>query len=276
MLFAALRAPHFDGLARPARRFFRLAAGARRLGFERELTTRMRAESSRTLLAPRACVVALSVPDDIRVLQPSIEYGVLSDLAATQSTGEALALALVSSAQSELTRLPCASGVSAAIGALFLQLRAEPGYLCRVDGLSPDVAERLARHAAIFVLLRTRLDAALSLAEREVLRSDRDRLEYLRMVAERALGCAVPSGLAALMFFDSGPQGSDFEAADCGLAVHAALRERFDEDWFLNPRVGEVLRGACVRGNLLTARELCTELAAGDELGAARALEILG
>ena len=275
VLFSALRATQYDGLARPARRLYRLAEGTRRLGFERELTKRVRAESSVTLFAPSACVVPLSVPDDIRVVQPSIEFGVLSDLVATQSTGEALALALVSPADSELTRLPCAAGVSAAIGGLFQQLRAEPRYLTRMDELSPDVSERLARHAAIFVLLRTRLDAALWLAEQPRVRSDRERLEHLTQAAERALGCVVPPGIAALAFFASPLEGRAFEASACSLALHAALRERFDDDWYANPRVNEVLRGACARGNLLSVRELCAELAASPQLGIARALEIL-
>jgi hypothetical protein len=273
--FSALRAPQFDGLARPSGRLRRLADGVRRLGFERELSTCMRAERSWSLLIPQARVLALHVPEDIRVIEAGIEYGVLSDLVAAQAIGEALALALVSPAQSDVLRTPCASGVSSAVGALLLQLRAQPSFLARIEGWNPDVSERLARHAAIFVLLMTRLHAALWLAEQQPARSDRERLEHMSRAVERALVCPLPPGLVALMFFASALQGADFLAADAGLALHAALRERYDEDWYANPRSAEVLRGACMRGNLLTTGAFCAELDAPVSLGVARALELL-
>jgi hypothetical protein len=276
MLMAALRAAPLDGLARPSRRLFRLAEGARRLGFERDMGARMRAETSLSQLAPRAVCVALSVPDDLRVAQPGLEYGVLSDLVAAQAIGEALALVLVSPALSEVARWPADSGVSGSMGALFLQLRAEPGYLARCEGHSPDIAERLARHAAVFMLLRTRLSAALHTVEANAPVSERELLQQLMAAAERALGCELPAGLTSLCFLTQALGGNEFDAADSGLALHAALRERFDDDWFLNPRVSEVLRGACARGNLLDGPGFCAELRAEPEAGSARALEILG
>ena len=275
MLMAALRAAPLDGLARPSRRLFRLAEGARRLGFERDMGARMRAETALSQLAPRAVCLALSVPDDLRVVQPGLEYGVLSDLVAAQAIGEALALVLVSPALSEVARWPADSGISGSMGALFLQLRAEPGYLARCEGHSPDIAERLARHAAVFMLLRTRLSAALHVVEADAPVSERELLQQLMAAAERALGCELPAGLTSLCFLTSALGGSEFDAADSGLAIHAALRERFDDDWFLNPRVSEVLRGACARGNLLDGPGFCAELRAEPEAGSARALEIL-
>ena len=47
-----------------------------------------------------------------------------------------------------------------------------------------------------------------------------------------------------------------------GFALHTGLRERFDADWFRNPRSAELLRDACMSGNRLTPEALCAELVA--------------
>jgi hypothetical protein len=268
-LASALRMSALDGLAKPTRRVFRVSEGARRLGFERDMNSRLRIERSIPLLAPRSICIALSVPRDVRLTLPSLDYGVLSDLAAARAVGEGLALALVSPALSEILARPVASGVSASLGVLFLQLRADRGYLIRVEGHSPDVAERLARHAAVFVLLSTRLSAAIFVAEQNS-SSERERLLQLTAAGDRALGCELPAGLISLAALVSGFDGADFDADACGLAAHAALRERFDEDWFVNPRVSEVLRGACARGNLLDGRDFCAELGVAPDAAIAR------
>jgi hypothetical protein len=60
-----------------------------------------------------------------------------------------------------------------------------------------------------------------------------------------------------------------------GLALHVGLRERFDADWFRNPRSEEVLRGGCAPGNRLTPEQLCAELGVGAEVAPARAIELV-
>jgi hypothetical protein len=275
-LFTGLRAAHLDGLASPQRRLFRLAEGARRLGFERDMSARMRAETSETWLIPAASCVALDVPSDVRVMQAAPEYGVLSDLAAAQSIGEALALSLVSPALSPVLRRPLGSSVSAAIGGLFLQLRADPGYLRRVEGLDKTHAASLGRHAALWVLLRARFSAALFLAQQLPARSSREREAHWVAAGERALGYELPAGLAALTFVSAVAPQHDFAALAHGCELHAALRERYDVDFYLNPRVSEVLRGAAQRGNTLTPEELGAELGTDTGAGIARMFELLG
>lgn len=49
----------------------------------------------------------------------------------------------------------------------------------------------------------------------------------------------------------------------CGL-LHRALRERFDDDWFLNPRCGPFLRGLFARGQRDSPAELAALLGVGD------------
>jgi hypothetical protein len=275
-LLAALRAREFDGLARPTRRFSRLAEGARRLGFERDMTSRMRAEPAAYLLAPSARVVAFAVPSDIRVVEPSLDSGLLSDLAAAQGIGEGLALSLVSPALSSVTRWPMGVSVSGAIGVLFGQLRADAGYLRRIDGLERDLAERVARQVGVAVLLQSRWQAALQLAAGTPVRSEAERLAQLVEASERVFGCELPQGVVALAWLARPFDARDFEAADAGLALHAGLRERFDTDWFLNPRVSDVLRGGCARGNQLDVAAFAAELRVAPAAGSKRAIELLG
>lgn len=277
-LMAALRAPELDGLAKPQKRFFRVAAGARQLGFEADMSARLRAEPGKPLLAPLVRTFALAVPGDVRVSQPGLEFGIASDLVAAQGTGEALAMCLVSPGLSLASRrAPEASdSVSAAFGGLFLQLRAEPGYLRRVDELDRDQAEPAARHAALWTLLRARLAAALLLVEQTPLRDPQQRLQQLMAASERALGRPLPEGVAALWLLSARPNSHEFAALARGYELHAALRERFDLDFYLNPRVSEVLRGAAARGGAFSAEGLARELGVDPAAGRARAIELLG
>jgi hypothetical protein len=239
------------------------------------MTSRMRAEPASHLLGPVSRVIALAVPSDIRVVEPSLESGLLSDLIASQAIGEALALSLVSPALSSVMRWPVGVSVSAAIGVLFMQLRADAGYLRRVDGLERDLAERVARQQGVAVLLQSRWQAALQLAESVSVRSEAERLAQLTAASERVFGCELPEGVVALSWLGHGWGGQDFAATDAGLALHAALRERFDTDWFWNPRVSEVIRGACTRGNQLDVTGLGAELGIALDTGSLRALELL-
>jgi len=279
-LFTGLRAMQLDGLATPQRRLFRLAEGARRLGFERDMSARMRAEAGETWLIPAAQCVVLAVPSDVRVVQALPEYGVLSDLADAQSLGEALALCLVSPALSPVLSRPVGTSVSvgACIGGLFLQLRADPGYLHRVEGIDKTHAATLGRHAALWILLRARLAAALYCAERRPARSAAERVASWASAGERALGPGneLPPALATLMLVGAAAPERDFEALARGCELHAALRERYDVDFYLNPRVSEVLRGAAQRGNTLEPAELGAELRTDTGAGIARMFELLG
>jgi hypothetical protein len=274
-LMAAGRGGALDGLARRERRLFRLSEGLRRLGFERDLSARIHTEPARVRLSPDARVVALQVPADVRLAQTPLEYGLWSDLGAMRGMGEALALALISPAERCAQRWPFGSGLAPALGALLVQLRAEPAYLRTIEAVPPSGAEPLARLVAIAGLLLTRLTAALALAEAAPARDDDERVQQLMAAGERALGCTLPSGLLALAQLGSRFEGHDFDALDQGLSLHEALREQFDEDWYKNPRVGEVIRGACARGNRLSGAAWLVELGARGPVSHVRAMALL-
>jgi len=51
-------------------------------------------------------------------------------------------------------------------------------------------------------------------------------------------------------------------AALAAPAIAMALRERYDEDWFRNPRVAEPLRAAATRGGTLAVERWAEEVGA--------------
>jgi hypothetical protein len=274
VLLRALRAPELDGLAKPARRLARIANGLRGLGFERDLNARVRAEAADGLLDPRTRVLAVSVPSDIRVAQSKLTFGVMSDIYAAHGIGHGLALSLVSQALPDLLRRPVVPGVAEAFGMASMQLRADPGYLRRIEGLEPLWVEKLGRHAGVIVLLEARIQATLSLVASHV-RNESEWSQQLTAAFERALGAQVPPGLAALIAWSAPPGTSAFEACAAGLAAHVGLRERLDADWYRNPRASEVLRGAATRGTTLPLPELLEDLGVSATTASARAIELL-
>jgi hypothetical protein len=277
-ILVGLRAFDLDGLARSDRRFFRLAVGARKLGFERDMTARMRGENTPALLLPLPLCVPISAPRDVRVLQPDLEYGVLSDLSIAQGIGEGLALALISPAVGPLLSRPQGASVSAAMGGLFAQLRADSVYLRRVDGFERDAAEKAARIAALWLLLRARMNAALALTWRASARSSEERLQQLAAAGQRALGHPVPRGMLAMTLLAQESSEQQFAGLHWGFELHALLRERLDQDFYLNPRLSEVLRGAATRGAGLDAPGLAAELSTRSRGASAldRLFELLG
>jgi hypothetical protein len=273
VLLRALRAPDLDGLVKPARRWSLAAQALRGLGFERDLNARMHAEAAPSALDPRARVLALDVPGDIRVAQSSIDFGVASDVYAAQGVAQGLALALVSPALPNVLRWPLGPGVAGALGTAFMQLRADRGYLRRLEGLEDPWLERAARHAGILILLEARMRAACVIAERAPAPDEGEQARQLAAAFE--LCVELPPGLAALFAYDASPDGSEFDACQTGLAAHVGLRERFDADWYRNPRVADVLRGAAMRGNTLDFSTWLGELNIAPGASSQRLLELV-
>ncbi|WP_437278968.1 hypothetical protein WME90_48495 [Sorangium sp. So ce375] len=135
--------------------------------------------------------------------------------------------------------------------ALFGGLVADPVFCARALGLGRGRALDQARATARSLVLSLRLDAAtVSLVfgagvdggGHVLLRASRDRSDRFEETTARALGAPIPGALAGVV-----------PALDPGAAVRLAgallaardrrsLIERFDEDWFRNPRAAESLR----------------------------------
>ncbi|XXX77142.1 hypothetical protein WMF30_56780 [Sorangium sp. So ce134] len=135
--------------------------------------------------------------------------------------------------------------------ALFGGLVADPVFCARALGLGRGRALDQARATAQSLLLSLRLDAATVALVFDsgrdggghvLLRGAHDRGDRFQEATARALGAPIPATLAGVV-----PALDPGAAARLAGALLAArdrrdLIERFDEDWFRNPRAAEALR----------------------------------
>ncbi len=239
------------------------------------MNARLRAGVARGWLAPASTALAITAPGDVHVLVAGFEYGALSDVLAAEALGQALALSLSSPALPWAVRTPVLAEVPRAIGGLAMQLRADASYLRAFEGHSRSDAEALARHAAVLMLATVRSSAAVTLALHSRARSATERVEHLVVGLERAWGVHLPAGIASWLGYDAPCAGVDVLGRAAGVAAHNALRERFDEDWYRNPRAAEPIRGLCARGGDLGIAGMCEELGCQPRDASARLLGLL-
>ena len=263
-----LRAPHFDDLASPRRRWMRVADRLAGLGVRDALTRRVRVEGVAEPARPSASVVALDVPRDLRILPATIELGLASERDASEALGRALGLAWTHPA---LPRPEKTGGtVGFAVGALFAHLLTERGFAW------PELSEaerRRARELAVLLeLFALRTGAAVVLARahrRDSLFSDAAR-EPLREAWRVDVDASVAECIACV------EPGDRVSAARWAPALHVALRELYDEDWWRNPRAGEAIRVACERGARLGVEAWAKEIDAEPSALGPRFVELLG
>jgi hypothetical protein len=274
LLLRGLRAPELDSDSGRKQRWQRASAWLRTLGFERELQRRVRAEVDHAGVLPMAANFLLAVPLDVRVAQIPIDYGVVSDACAAEGVARALGFALRLPLASELCR-PLGSSVAGALGALGLQVWGERTHLQRVQHMAEPAAARVGRLSAAFTLLSARAAVALSTAPAVDPEHAQSGMEALAEPLSRALCCEIPPSIAGLLGANRVHARARALEALAALALYGNLRERFDLDWFRNPRSAELLRAACERGNTLGPAELCAELGAPLSAASARALELV-
>jgi len=266
----------FDGLwlalGQPMRGLFSRDARSRRLaseweplGLRRMLSARARSAPDHPgpFLAPH--VVVLSAPQEVRVSAAAREYGLASELASAEAIGRAVGIVHGSAALPIGLRFASVGTVSRAVGSLAVQRFLAPRFLQKVRGLNRRESDVVSRLAALYYLLDSRLAAAAVLVRRI---EGPTALDEIAALAERALLGSVQRGPAAVLTLRAAP-GGPFRGKAHGPALAWALRERFDEDWYLNPRAAEPLRGAMARAGEFSveafATELSTELPRGVE-----------
>ena len=267
----ALRERSFDGLVRQATRARRLAEPLRALGFDRELSGHVRVEAVAGATLPYARLALIDVPTDIRLGLPQRDWGVLSELSSFGALARALAYALSSRALPIERRVSVHGSLPRVWSTLFAQCLADRAFLGRTFDCSPKDIERVARLCAVTLLLSARRSATLvcldavgfSDAERNVER------------ARAAWACEVPFALFAGALPNAERLREQWRGQCVGLAAATALRERFDHDWYRNPRIAETLRGAAARSGELAAVAWLEELGGAAEHSSARIIELL-
>ncbi|HMI94842.1 MAG TPA: hypothetical protein VK509_25890, partial [Polyangiales bacterium] len=262
VLLRALRAPELDSESGRQQRWRRAASFLRTLGFDRELDARIRAEPDRGAALPFTTLVTLAPPRDVRTAQSPIDYGIASDVLAAEGVARALGLSLAHPALPPELRWPTELDPhpAGALGALALAVWGERTHLTRVHGLPAAAAERVGRAAGTFALLFARAQCALAIAPLADADGAQARLEALAESLGRALCCDVPLGVAGVLGADRMTARARALELLAGLALFTALRELCDEDWYRNPRSGELLRAGCARGHGTTPQAWCAEL----------------
>ena len=125
--------------------------------------------------------------------------------------------------------------------ALFASIPAEPSFSERALGLGRPSARDQARRISVALALSLRVEALRLLVSAALARdlgSARDACEH---TSARVLGDPLPPSLVGLLpRLDASP--SRFLGIVEGVASRASFRDRFEDDWYRNPRAHEALR----------------------------------
>jgi hypothetical protein len=270
-LVHVLRAPAFGAALDPKRRWRRIAALLAPLGVESALAKRGRVERASPEARTRARVIALEVPLDVRIVPAPLELGLASERDAMGAIGRAAAIAWTHPALSPLLAMPHEGSAGRAIGALFAHLLAEPRFVERGLGLGAADAYALSTLALLHEIFELRTEAAAMIARRETARFE----DAARTGIASAWRAEAPSALAAYVARPLHPYPlARLRAARWAAPLFVHLRDRFDEDFWRNPRAAEVLRAASERGGSVAFETVASEL--GIDATSTRYLELAG
>lgn len=252
-----------------------IAGPVRAMGLDLEAGGRIEIDlEDREGKTPRAFCAAVRVPDEVHlVLRP---YGGYDDyLVLLHELGHALHFAHVDpSLPIEFRRLGD-NGVTEGYAIGFDHLLGRTVFLARV--LDIDDPGPVVRFLAFRDLVMVRRYAA--------------KLGYERMLHRRGSGPELASEYATRLTEATGaraPEALYLEDVDpsfycvrylrawmLAATLHRTLRERFDEDWFLNPRTGPFLKDLWALGQTLPAEALARERLDVDELDFDPLLEMI-
>ncbi|MBS2021103.1 MAG: hypothetical protein JST92_01745 [Deltaproteobacteria bacterium] len=158
----------------------------------------------------------------------------------------------------------CDPAVAFANGDVFAALARTPGFLTRLA--KTELHRDDERTLALADLFATRTAAARTLASIEAFRlglSARTASVHQDLFARAAL-CTLPSGLALEGLDPWLTSFAELRGRMLAARIRAFFVERFDEDWFRNPRVLASLGSLWVRGGRPQVNELWSEVAPGE------------
>src|SRR3954469_22398138 len=157
-------------------------------------------------------------------------------------------------------------GLDHACEALFALLLLDPRWTKRCA--QADLSRDDERAIAVAHLFDARIRAAGALASREAHVSGfSGRAGALsRDLFQRACGAALPAGLALRDLDPWLEPFAELRGSAFAASAHRDLRERFDEDFWRNPRAGVAIQGLFARGGRPTLRELWAEIGGAPSL----------
>ena len=239
-LAAALDASLFDAAFRASDREPLVHRTLIGMGLDPELGGRLRVEKLARVEGARAEVIALEVPGDVRLVFGE-HGGVEGHRSALHALGVALRLGNVEGDAAFEHRWLGDRAVAAMCSHTFASLLFDEGWVMRYGGLSRNESRRLIAITALGALYELRRACAVHLHYMETIDAElaagafRDL--YVEIVAN-AIGVA-PHGIDALL--DIPPMvtpGATLRAMQGASVLFDALVDRFDVDWYRNPRAG--------------------------------------
>jgi hypothetical protein len=240
----------------------RIASMLAPVGLQDEFAKRAKLGSVHRELDWAARVIAIDPPHHVVILPAPLELGLASELSLAHAIGRGLAISLVSPGLPPALRRAWPGSFERGLGELLMGLYADPLFLRRSRGLSGTELEGVARSSLAIVLFRTRMLAA-RVASSGI--TGRERIDAGREQLARALlsaDASMPDALADASTLAPDERCADLRAALIAPAIALSLRDRFDEDWFRNPRVAEPIRAAAARGGALSIEAWASELGA--------------
>jgi len=287
-LLAAIRRPELDAFVSPKTRWRRFGEALVPFGYEAVLDRVVRVDAPHRAPFPAPRLVVRAAGRDAKLLPPRIDHGVLGEVLAMEVAGRAVALSLASPGLPPALARPAVATVARSYGQLFAQLACEPATW-GARAVETRHAETLARQSALVMLVVSRVLAVGTLvrglhdtspASSGLLLADVvptptvDVDERVTELAERALGVPLSTRLARALVWSPASSGARFRALAGAFSAWVALRDRFDEDWYRNPRAEETLRAAFERGGRLSIEAWRDELGATEEHALERAREL--
>lgn len=204
----------------------------------------------------------LDIPGDVRLMTGGLR-GRPGWEAMLQQLGTALAFGYTAADLPMEFRWLGDRSVALAYGLTFGGLLTTRPWLKRIAGIPLDRQAELLRLQTLLELLSLRVEAA--------------RLQYQLEAHDRSGFRIDPERFAEMMSAATGLRHDPREhlweleiglfaarrlrAAQLAAILTAYLRDRFDEDWFRNPRAGSALAGLFSSGRRFTAAEQATQLA---------------
>jgi hypothetical protein len=267
---AALAPTSLDGFVPARTRMRRLAAVLEAIGLERELRARVDRVSS-LALAVSPSIVRMRVR--ATVLVPELEVGLASERAVLAAITTALVHTLGSPALPLEHAQPPRASTAGAMGALFGSMLTNERYLRRYVDASASGHARIRVAATAACVLEARHACAAFVAGPADARTDDDARER----AARALvldPSLVSPELARSSWITPTEAETRARTSLAALAWAPALRDRYDEDFFRNPRLADFVRGAAARGGTASCEAISAELGTDASRAAERVVEL--
>ncbi len=258
---AVLRASSLDRLLRERDRVPLLARALGPIGFDAMVGARL-GLARHDELRVGARILLLDPPRRVLLGLSRLDLGLASSLATIEGLGRGLAFARSSPALGAEHRFAPFASCPPLIGALTTLFMTSPTFLRASLGLEASEARTLRAVASYLVLAGARLTLA-----RLALRGQAPGDEALDALGARALGAEpFPGARSSLLSFDPTPHLARLaRAATLAPTLYLALRDRYDEDFFRNPRTAAVIDGAAARGASLGAEAWIEELGGESE-----------